>query len=138
MRLIFFLNLLFSHNISYGSIKAELSKRHAPGEGLTGGEHFGAALGAGIFTTIATNPLGVMRTHLVMEKKEGRGQKSALKMFSAIWKHEGLSGMYKGIGANVLGVSHGAVQLLIYEKIKERIVDEGKDPVSDIILIYYF
>jgi solute carrier family 25 folate transporter 32 len=115
---------------SYGSIKSLLASRHSTGNGsLTAGEHFFAALGAGIMTTIATNPLNVLRTRLVMDRKK-KEHSSPAKVLSGIWKSEGLRGMYKGIGASVMGVSHGAVQLVIYEQLKEKLVERGNEPVG--------
>ena len=116
--------IIFSH--SYGAIKAQLANRHAEGQPLTSGENFAAALGSGICTTVAANPLYVVRTRLVMERSKGT---TAAAVLSQVLRKEGVRGLYKGLGASVLGVSHGAIQLLLYEHIKKNFAG-NRDPVS--------
>ena len=116
--------IIFPH--SYGAIKAQLANRHADDQPLTTGENFAAALGSGIITTVAANPLYVVRTRLVMERSRGT---TAGAVLSQVLRKEGVWGLYKGLGASVLGVSHGAVQLLLYEHIKKNIAG-NRDPVS--------
>ena len=61
-----------------------------------------------------------------MERSKGS---TAARVLSEVLKKEGIRGMYKGLGASILGVSHGAVQLLLYEHIKKNIAG-NRDPVS--------
>ena len=61
-----------------------------------------------------------------MERSKGS---TAAGVLSEVLKKEGIRGMYKGLGASILGVSHGAVQLLLYEHIKKNIAG-NRDPVS--------
>ena len=75
---------------------------------------------------MAANPLYVVRTRLVMGRGKGA---TAAGVLSEVLKKEGIRGMYKGLGASILGVSHGAVQLLLYEHIKQNIAG-SRDPVS--------
>ena len=110
---------------SYSAIKAQLSQLREDGQPLTSGENFVAALGSGIVTTVAANPLYVVRTRLVMEQSKGS---TAAGVLSQVLKRDGVRGMYKGLGASVLGVSHGAIQLLLYEHIKKNIAG-SRDPV---------
>ena len=83
-------------------------------------------------TAAAANPLYVVRTRLVMAGGSGGGEggASAAGVLSGVLRKEGVRGLYKGLGASVLGVSHGAVQLLLYEHIKERVAG-SRDPVRD-------
>ena len=103
-----------------------MANHHGDGQPLTSVENFAAALGSGIFTTVAANPLYVVRTRLVMERSRGA---TAAAVLSQVLRKEGVRGLYKGLGASVLGVSHGAVQLLLYEHIKRNIAG-NRDPVS--------
>ena len=58
----------------------------------------------------------------------GKGGSTAAGVLSGVLRKEGVRGLYKGLGASVLGVSHGAGQLLLYEHIKERVAG-SHDPV---------
>lgn len=82
--------------------------------------HIVAAMMGGAMSSTATNPLWVIRTRL-MTQFPGRTAfyyTGTIDAARQIWKHEGVSGLYKGLGPSILGVLHVAVQFPLYEHLK--------------------
>lgn len=98
-----------------------------------------AAVFAGTLTTAITNPIWVVKTRLCLQydnkntlldtKSQLRERKRALPeskrysgtldAFSKVYRHEGIKGLYKGFVPGLLNVSHGAIQLVVYEELKK-------------------
>ncbi|KAI4475458.1 hypothetical protein M0802_015147, partial [Mischocyttarus mexicanus] len=88
--------------------------------------HMLAAADAGLLTLLMTNPIWVVKTRLCLqyvedkdlaECKKYKGVTDALKK---IYKTEGIKGLYKGLIPGMFGVSHGAIQFMTYEEMKNR------------------
>lgn len=101
---------------------------------------------AGASSTIATNPLWVIKTRFMVSSSHARmllenivkimpitwtlqtqrvkeGKKSdryrhTFDAFSRIYAQEGLRGFYRGLVPSLFGVSHVAIQFPLYEQIK--------------------
>eukprot|EP00096_Caligus_rogercresseyi_P005487 TRINITY_DN2102_c0_g1_i1.p1 TRINITY_DN2102_c0_g1~~TRINITY_DN2102_c0_g1_i1.p1 ORF type:complete len:326 (+),score=61.94 TRINITY_DN2102_c0_g1_i1:393-1370(+) len=93
---------------------------------LSPGIHMLCAAEAGIMTLILTNPIWVIKTRLCLQfdtpQSSGGGSGSSYKgmmdAFRKIFKSEGLPGLYKGFVPGMFGVSHGAIQFMVYEELK--------------------
>lgn len=51
--------------------------------------------------------------------------------FKKVYKYEGISGLYRGFIPGLLGVSHGAVQLVVYEELKKHYLTKLKKKPKD-------
>ena len=91
-----------------------------------------SGLTAGICSNTLTNPIWMVRTR--MQILPGAGQKTYSGYGDAIhsiWKQEGIAGFYKGIVASYWGCVEGALQFIVYEQIKTRLLErENKRRLS--------
>ena len=78
-----------------------------------------AKTGVGVFTTICTNPIWVIKTRMLSTSYSFDGAYySMYDGLRQIYRSEGLRGFYRGLVPSLFGVSHGALQFTIYEKLK--------------------
>ncbi|XP_011693116.1 PREDICTED: mitochondrial folate transporter/carrier [Wasmannia auropunctata] len=98
--------------------------------------HMFAAADAGVLTLLMTNPIWVVKTRLCLqyaddvnmaESKKYRGMIDALKK---IYKTEGIRGLYKGLVPGLFGVSHGAIQFMAYEEMKNKYYNYLNVPID--------
>lgn len=98
--------------------------------------HMFAAADAGVLTLLMTNPIWVVKTRLclqyaddvkIAESKKYRGMIDALKK---IYKTEGIRGLYKGLVPGLFGVSHGAIQFMAYEEMKNKYYNYLNVPID--------
>lgn len=116
----------------YNSIKSSIQNGNTQ-TALGPTKHLLAASQAGILTLTVTNPLWVVKTQLCLQnsttgqKEMYRGMLDALKQ---IYKKEGLRGYYRGYLPGVFGVSHGAVQFMVYEELKNSYNEYRLRPIN--------
>ena len=102
---------------AYSTTKASLNATL----GNSPANHILSAFSAGISSNTITNPLWMVKTRyqIIGDSKVGQAiYKNYGEVVKAIWKEEGLPGFYKGITASYAGCFEGAIQWIVYEKMK--------------------
>ncbi|KAI9894462.1 MAG: hypothetical protein M1814_003220 [Vezdaea aestivalis] len=83
-------------------------------------DYFLAAGTAGALTSAFTNPIWVLKTRMLSSSSQAPGAyKSMLSGAVSIYRNEGTRGFYRGLAPSLFGTVHGAVQFMIYEKLKK-------------------
>jgi solute carrier family 25 folate transporter 32 len=101
--------------------------------------HCVSAITAAFVADVISNPLWVVRTRMMTDIYHGDAV-GKLHTFSAIryiYVHEGIRGLFKGLSASLLGLSHVAIQFPIYEEFKRRLAarnNDGKLSSTDLVL----
>lgn len=105
------------------------------------GAHLMSGSVAGLMTSLATNPIWVVKVRLQLQgrQKSCKPYAGFMDGLISIAKEEGMRGLYKGIGPSILLVSHGAVQFTMYERFKEMlrrrdVEREGGTSVKDSLM----
>lgn len=108
-----------------------------------------AGLAAGIAGNTLTNPIWLVRTRMQLIADKSVGQRmynGYTDAISTIYREEGIAGFYKGIFASYWGCAEGAIQFVIYEKVKTaklnklnaRRAENGLEPVNKLTKAEYF
>ncbi|CAH1756103.1 12859_t:CDS:2 [Entrophospora sp. SA101] len=98
--------------------------------------HILAAMGAGATSTVATNPLWVIKTRFMTQNHmTSYRYKNTIHAFATIYAHEGIKGFYKGLGPSLMGVSHVAVQFPLYEKMKVWLKSPDQEHLSNLSIL---
>jgi len=85
---------------------------------------------AGVSGNTITNPIWMVRTRMQLLADAASGQKaysSYLDAIKTIFREEGIKGFYKGVAASYWGCTEGAVQFLMYEQFKRRLLKKTND-----------
>ena len=104
--------------------------------------HMSSAVGAGLVADVICNPMFVVRTRLqtealhvvvsgVMPHKPATIRGTA----QALYQEGGARIFWRGMTANLLGLSHVAIQFPIYEQLKKTLrADKSSESVTDLLL----
>lgn len=131
---------------AYQQVKKLLSPRlpeGSPGNALVAG------FMAGIAGNTLTNPIWMVRTRMQLMVDSDAGQRmynGYMDAVKTIFKEEGIGGFYKGITASYWGCAEGAMQFIIYEQVKTRLLDQenrkraeaGLGPTNELSKATYF
>lgn len=80
--------------------------------------YFVASGGASLLTVFLTNPLWLLKTRMCTQDPSALHYASLRDAVLKIYRQDGLTGFYAGLGPGILGASHGAIQFAVYEKLK--------------------
>ncbi len=102
-------------------------------------QHLVASAQAGALTSLMTNPLWVIKTRMCASKaSDPNAYRGLVDGLLQTWKHEGLKGLYKGFVPALFGVSHGAIQFMVYEEMKKySAATSSKKHVDNLHLLEY-
>ena len=111
----------------YGNIKdlirAARESESIPLEqrGLRSADYFLASGTSGILTAVFTNPIWVIKTRMLSTARDSPGAYRSISHGTAdLYRTEGLRGFYRGLLPSLFGVSHGAIQFMAYEQLKNH------------------
>lgn len=90
-------------------------------EKLSSSDYFFAAGASGVLTACVTNPIWVIKTRMLSTARNTPGAyTSTVQGVLSLWRTEGLRGFYRGLTPSIIGVSHGSVQFMAYESLKNH------------------
>jgi solute carrier family 25 folate transporter 32 len=108
----------------YGNIKDLVrAARHSStgSRQLHSSDYFVASGVSGILTAVLTNPIWVIKTRMLSTAKHAPGAYTSIAQgASSLYRAEGIRGFYRGLLPSLFGVSHGAIQFMAYEQLKNR------------------
>lgn len=90
---------------------------------------------SGILTAFFTNPIWVIKTRMLSTGKDTPGAYQSIAHGTRqLWQSEGFKGFYRGLIPSLFGVSHGAIQFMAYEQLKNHwsISRGGKDRLTNL------
>jgi len=106
-----------------------------------------AGFSAGIVGNTLTNPIWMVRTRMQILVGAGQRQYTGYgDAIKTIFVEEGIGGFYKGIAASYWGCAEGAIQFLIYEQLKTKLIarqnktryEKGLRPTQELSKATYF
>lgn len=106
----------------YGNIK-DLIKATRGGhhQDLHSSDYFLASGTSGILTAVFTNPIWVIKTRMLSTARNTPGAYKSISHGTLdLYRSEGLRGFYRGLLPSLFGVSHGAIQFMAYEQLKNH------------------
>ncbi|KAF2756169.1 mitochondrial carrier [Pseudovirgaria hyperparasitica] len=104
----------------YRNLK-DIMQSYRGGERLHSMDYFVASGTSGILTAVCTNPIWVIKTRMISTGANAPGAyKSISDGIRRLYKSEGIPGFWRGLLPSLFGVSHGAIQFVAYEQLKNR------------------
>lgn len=75
----------------------------------------------GIFTSIITNPIWVLKTRIMSTNKNSHNKSydSILNSIRSLVSKEGYTSFFKGLTPSIFGVSQGAIYFMVYDSMKQ-------------------
>ncbi|GAM86642.1 hypothetical protein ANO11243_046580 [Dothideomycetidae sp. 11243] len=119
----------------YGNIKDLARSYRGEGDNLQSADYFIASGISGILTAFFTNPIWVIKTRMLSTGKNAPGAYQSIAHGTRqLWQAEGFKGFYRGLIPSLFGVSHGAIQFMAYEQLKNKwsVTRGGKDKLTNL------
>ncbi|PVH14807.1 uncharacterized protein CXQ87_005083 [Candidozyma duobushaemuli] len=93
--------------------------------------HFAASLTAGSASSIAVNPIWVVKTRLMLQTgSEKVYYKSTLDAFKTMYRNEGLRVFYSGLLPSLFGLIHVGIHFPVYEALKRALHVSDSSQIS--------
>ncbi|CAL8367371.1 unnamed protein product [Boreogadus saida] len=95
---------------------------------------------AGFTAITATNPIWLIKTRLQLDaRNRGERRMNAFECVRRVYQADGLHGFYRGMSASYAGISETVIHFVIYESIKQRLLqskaqanmDDEEETVKD-------
>ncbi|KAF1813519.1 mitochondrial carrier [Eremomyces bilateralis CBS 781.70] len=113
--------LYFFWYVSTSDLKDAFRKYRGGDRKLSSAEYFAASGTSGVLTAICTNPIWVIKTRMLSSGRDAPGAyRGVLHGTVQIMRNEGILGFYRGLIPSLFGVSHGAIQFVAYEQLKNH------------------
>lgn len=94
-------------------------RNYSPNQQLSSAEYLSASAVSGALSAILTNPIWVVKTRMLSTSATTEGAYPSMWTgLRSIHQTEGLRGYFHGLTPTLVGVSHGALYFVAYEKIK--------------------
>ncbi|RKP11266.1 mitochondrial carrier domain-containing protein [Piptocephalis cylindrospora] len=107
-------------------------RRSNGGSAPTAPQHLAASAASGAITAFFTNPLWVIKTRMcATSSSQVDAYSSMANGLSRLVREEGLRGLYRGFIPSLAGVSHGAIQWMVYEELKKWRIHENDYHVKE-------
>ena len=119
--------------VAYGEIKDGIHSLYHESRPLSSRDYLLASAAAGLVTAACTNPIWVIKTRMLSTASKYPGAYTS--MFDGakqIASREGFGGFYRGLAPSLLGVSHGALQFMAYERLKIHQAETKGVALSDL------
>lgn len=115
----------------YNGLKFQLQQGNIDTK-LSAGTHLLAASEAGLVTLLITNPIWIVKTRLCLQYSSASPVKynGTIDCLVKIYQADGFKGYYKGLLPGIFGVSHGAIQFMVYEELKKCHSKVYNEPLS--------
>mmetsp|Transcript_10765 Transcript_10765/g.15752 ORF Transcript_10765/g.15752 Transcript_10765/m.15752 type:complete len:304 (-) Transcript_10765:1574-2485(-) len=74
-----------------------------------------------------THPIWLLKTRSQLYQSQKKRSISAFRMAKDIYKHQGVRGFFVGLVPTLWNVSHGVIQFLVFEQLKERVMNDERE-----------
>ncbi|KAF7331792.1 hypothetical protein MKEN_00059200 [Mycena kentingensis (nom. inval.)] len=102
----------------YNMLKTRASETN-PTQPLSSGTVLLCAAQASAVTAIMTNPIWVVKVRMFTTRPDApNAYHSVSHGLASVWRTEGLQGLFRGTSLALVGVSNGAIQFMVYERMK--------------------